>query len=227
MKKFICFACMIMMITTIFAFSGCKKMAPLPDTETYKFVSPNSSVKQDSLGDIKIEGDFYRCNAKNLLRLHGCYRGNDFITFEFGPSLPISKDNVELFQFDQNSDCEGILYKQKDEKKYITLKYPSSKSVNEGSVPSKDSFCFGTVPNKSRSYYEITIALGDDPSQNYEYEVAKYKQTGTVQPYSEICVAKYDYERETYSKENDSWEHVKETDCTEFWAYDPPSVFGE
>ncbi|MCR5328249.1 MAG: hypothetical protein K6E12_05330 [Saccharofermentans sp.] len=199
---------------------------------TYKYVVEDAldKISVDDLGDIRTDGDFNKCNPKNMLKYEGYYRGLDYVTLVFDDSSPVGLQNVELFITNKvwlQQFLEGILYRRENGKKYVGFKFTTIfHSANDQMDTAKYSreFRLPTKESEVMSYYEIRILPFRGFSDvDYDACVAEFKQKKVIQQSGygfNWEDYKYDVVYQYYFADSDKWETVKEKDCMTNWAPD-------
>ena len=236
MKNRFCSRCFKIMVTvlilclTLSCFSGCnsaskkssKKSSKTQEAVTYRFVvlDKEDEVTEESLGDIRTDGDFTQCDSHNMLKYEGFYQGNDFVTLVFDESSKIDVQNVEMFVSERNwisSYLEGVLYRCEDGKKYVEYKFETLEFEHEEGMVPFDSvgrnylYKLPTVKSEPMSYYSIMIKHGQlDPG--YDCYVAECTQTSSIEQ-SYWTDYTYDMEIQYYHADTGKWETEKEKDC--------------
>ena len=194
---------------------------------TYKYVVEDAldKISVDNLGDIRSDGDFNKCNPKNMLKYEGYYRGLDFVTLVFDDSSPVGLRNVELFITNKvwlQQFLEGILYRRENGKKYVEFKFSTiihSADNQMDTAKYSRGFRLPTKEAEEMSYYSITISpLPSMAFSDLKYDafVAEYKQKEVIQQSGYGLTwndYKYDVVHQYYFADSDKWETVKEKDC--------------
>ena len=129
MKKNISFTTKIIVVLVLFSIlllNGCGSIEKRGQTYKYVVHEKSGDVSFEDLGDIRTDGDFNKCNPKNMLKYEGFYKGPDYVTLVFDDSSPIGLRNVELFISEEvwlQQFLEGILYRREHGKKYVGFKF--------------------------------------------------------------------------------------------------------
>ncbi len=196
------------------------------ESETYRFVATyrKDEVDEDSLGDIRTEGDLNECDPGNMLHYLGFYRGLDYVTIVFDDTSPIDLHNAELAaEMDSRMPArparlEGVIYRESEGKKYVTFKFLTDYYDNYGEHEQIDSvgnwsrFYFPISEDEPMSfYYVIAEELPPQYDRAPEIEVGQYIQRQEIEQ-SYWMDYRYDRITEAYSGNTGRWEREEVTD---------------
>lgn len=157
----------LMLVLLINVFSGCGTIEALSG-KPVKFVSSwyaehNEGFSESALGGIRKDGEFKACDANNMLKFQGYYRGYDFITFVFDAASPINEEHVRR-SVDTNHGFyfQGAVYQTDLTHKYVTFQYKTRSYVKSGETVYSDAvsdrvFKFPLNGEEHETYYSIGI----------------------------------------------------------------------
>ena len=159
MKKSIVLLLMAVLLIAVAALAGCGAV-----TEKYvngSYAECNPEFGKPDLGGIVTEGDFVKCNDKNLLKFRGYYKGSHFITLVFDSSSPVDGKMLERYVDKENERyLQGVIYKKDLTSKYVTFQFEPLTNEKTGlEFDRADTRFFEFPENKSEpeSYYFLSL----------------------------------------------------------------------